>query len=102
MPVLNKCDLISDDMEIMRIKDCVKISAKHGVGIDEMLRAVEDNLPRRVKCVKLLFPFDKAGLAASLRTSSTVNKEEYTEYGVEVEAIIVEATYGRLREYIVD
>ena len=101
VPVLNKCDLVKDDVDIMRIKDAVKISAKHGEGIDELLSAIEDNLPLRVKKVKLLFPFDKAGLAAALRKTSTVNSEEYTENGVEVEAIIDEATYGRLREYIV-
>ena len=102
IPVLNKCDLLSDDMDIMRISNCVKISAKHGTGIDELLKAVEDNLPLRVKCVKLLFPFDKAGLAAQLRTTSTVNSEEYTAEGVVVEALIDEATYGRLREYVIE
>ena len=102
VPVLNKCDLVTDDMDIMRIKGTVKISAKHGTGIDELLKAVEDNLPLRVKCVKLLFPFDKAGLSAQLRTTSTVNSEEYTENGIEVEAVIDEATYGRLREYVVE
>ncbi|MBQ2972337.1 MAG: GTPase HflX [Ruminococcus sp.] len=102
VPVLNKCDLVSDDVDIMRIKDAVKISAKHGEGIEKLLSAIEDNLPLRVKKVKLLFPFDKAGLAASLRKTSTVNSEEYTENGVEVEAVIDEATFGRLREYIVE
>ena len=89
-------------MDIMRIKNTVKISAKHGTGIDELLKAVEDNLPLRVKCVKLLFPFDKAGLSAQLRTTSTVNSEEYTENGIEVEAVIDEATYGRLRDYVIE
>ncbi|MBR2714596.1 MAG: GTPase HflX [Ruminococcus sp.] len=100
--VLNKCDLLADDMDIMRIRDAVKISAKHGRGIDELLKAIEDNLPLRVKTVKLLFPFDKAGLSAALRATSVVNSEEYTENGIEVEAVIDEATYGRLREYVVD
>ncbi len=102
VPVLNKCDLLSDDMDIMRIKNAVKISAKLGTGIDELLCAIENNLPLRVKCVKLLFPFDKAGLAANLRTTSTVNSEEYTDKGVVVEAVIDEATYGRLRQYVIE
>lgn len=102
IPVLNKCDLLSDDMDIMRISDAVKISAKNGTGIDSLLKAIEDNLPLRVKAVRLLFPFDKAGLVASLRTTSTINSEEYTAEGVEVEAIIDEATYGRLRQYVVE
>lgn len=102
VPVLNKCDLIDADTDIMRIRDAVRISAKHGVGIDELLKAIEDNLPVRVKAVKLLFPFDKAGLLSQLRATATINKEEYTAQGIEVEAVIDEATYGRLKEYIVE
>lgn len=102
VPVLNKCDLITDDMDIMRISNAVKISAKNGTGIDELLKAIEDNLPLRVKCVKLLFPFDKAGNVANLRATSTVNSEEYTADGVVVEAVIDEVTYGRLREFVVE
>ena len=102
IPVLNKCDLLDYKDDEFRISNAVRISAKLGQGIDDLLKAVEDNLPTRVKTVKLLFPFDKAGLASALRKTSTVNFEEYTADGVEVEAIIDEATYNRLREYIVE
>lgn len=102
IPVLNKCDLVSDNSDIMRIKNAVRISAKYGEGIDELLKAVEDNLPLRVKCCKLLFPFDKGSLASALRATSTINSEEYTADGILVEAVIDEKTYGRLREYIVE
>ena len=102
IPVLNKCDLLSDGADDFRISNAVRISAKLGQGIDELLKAVEDNLPRRVKTVKLLFPFDKAGIASQLRKTSTVNSEEYTADGVVVKAVIDEETYNRLREYIVE
>lgn len=102
IPVLNKCDLLNSTSDDFRISNAVKISAKLGQGIDDLLRAIEDNLPTRVKTVKLLFPFDKAGLASSLRKTSTVKSEEYTADGVEVEAVIDETTYNRLREYIVE
>lgn len=102
IPVLNKCDLLDDTSDDMRISNAVRISAKHGRGISQLLKAVEDNLPTRVKCVKLMFPFDKAGLASTLRKTSTVKSEEYTAFGVEVEAVIDETTYNRLREYIVE
>ena len=102
IPVLNKCDLLDDTGDDMRISNAIRISAKHGRGISQLLKAVEDNLPTRVKCVKLMFPFDKAGLASTLRKTSTVKSEEYTAFGVEVEAVIDETTYNRLREYIVE
>ena len=100
IPVLNKCDLISDNMT--GISGAVHISAKYGTGIDELLRAIEDNLPKKLKRVRLLLPFDKAGIAAKLRQSAVLHREEYTAEGLEVEVTLDEIQYARLREYVID
>ena len=100
IPVLNKCDLISDNMT--GISGAVHISAKYGTGIDELLRAIEDNLPKKLKRVRLLLPFDKAGIAAKLRQTAVLHCEEYTAEGLEVEVTLDEIQYARLREYVVD
>lgn len=50
--VLNKCDLLDETMLAQDFKACVRISAKNGTGIDELLNAIEDNLPVRMKRVK--------------------------------------------------
>ena len=99
-PVLNKCDLISDNMT--GISGAVHISAKYGTGIDELLRAIEDNLPKKLKRVRLLLPFDKAGIAAKLRQTAVLHREEYTAEGLEIEVTLDEIQYARLREYVVD
>ena len=100
IPVLNKCDLISDNMT--GISGAVHISAKYGTGIDELLRAIEDNLPKKLKRVRLLLPFDKAGIAAKLRQTAVLHGEEYTAEGLEVEVTLDEIQYAKLREYVVD
>ena len=100
IPVLNKCDLISDNMT--GISGAVHISAKYGTGIDELLRAIEDNLPKKLKRVRLLLPFDKAGIAAKLRQTAVLHREEYTAEGLEVEVTLDEIQYARLREYVID
>ncbi|WP_405346401.1 GTPase HflX [Ruminococcus sp.] len=100
IPVLNKCDLISDNMT--GISGAVHISAKYGTGIDELLRAIEDNLPKKLKRVRLLLPFDKAGIAAKLRQTAVLHCEEYTAEGLEAEVTLDEIQYARLREYVVD
>ena len=100
IPVLNKCDLISDNMT--GISGAVHISAKYGTGIDELLRAIEDNLPKKLKRVRLLLPFDKAGIAAKHRQTAVLHREEYTAEGLEVEVTLDEIQYARLREYVVD
>ena len=80
----------------------VHISAKYGTGIDELLKAIEENLPKKLKRVKLLLPFDKAGIAAKLRKTAVLHSEEYTAEGVEIEATLDEIQYARLREYVTE
>lgn len=97
--VLNKCDLIENETMAQDFKSYVKISAKNGTGIDELLQAIDDNLPVRVKRVKLLIPFAQAGLANEIRTNGTLICEEYVAEGVEVEAIVDEALYAKVSKF---
>lgn len=97
--VLNKCDLIENDTITQDFKSYVKISAKNGTGIDELLQAIDDNLPVRVKRVKLLIPFVNAGLANEIRTNGTLISEEYVAEGVQVEAIVDEVLYTKVNKF---
>ena len=99
IPVLNKCDLISDSMT--GISGAVHISAKYGTGIDDLLKAIEANLPKKLMRVRLLLPFDKAGIAAKLRDKAVLHSEEYTAEGLELEVTVDEIQYAGIREYIV-
>lgn len=100
--VLNKCDKLPDISYVPNVENSVFISAKKGSGIDELLKAIDNNLPVRIKKVKLLIPFTKAGLTNEIRTSATLISEEYTNSGIQVEAIIDEIMYNKLKEYIID
>lgn len=99
IPVLNKCDLITDSMT--GISGAVHISAKYGTGIGELLRAIEENLPKKLKRVRLLLPFDKVGIAARLRESAVIHLEEYTAEGLMLEVTVDELQYARIREYVI-
>lgn len=98
IPVLNKCDLITDNMS--GISGAVHISAKYGTGIDALLKAVEDNLPKKLLRVKLLLPFDKVGISAKLRESAVIHTEEYTAEGLLMEVTIDEIQYARVKDYV--
>ena len=100
IPVLNKCDLLTDNMS--GISGAVHISAKYGTGIAELLTAIEENLPKKLKRVKLLLPFDKAGIAAKLRQTAVLHSEAYTAEGVEIEVTLDEIQYARLRDYVTE
>lgn len=83
--VLNKCDLLKND--IPESKDTVKICAKTGEGFDRLLEAVSENLPESTKRIRLLLPYDKGGVAAKIREKGKVFSEEFTENGIEIDAL---------------
>ena len=97
--VYNKCDKLSV-LEIAPDDNLnVHISAKNGTGIDSLLKAIEDNLPVRVKRVKLLLPFNMAGVVSEIRGKANLISEEYTADGIRVEAVIDEGMYRKLSEW---
>ena len=100
--VLNKCDRLPDISYAPNVSNSVFISAKNGTGIDKLLKAIDDNLPVRIKKVKLLIPFAQAGLSSEIRTKATLISEEYTENGILVEAIVDELMYNRLSKFLVE
>ncbi len=100
--VLNKCDLLEEESFPQEMGSYVKISAKNGTGIDDLLKAIDDNLPVRVKRVSLLIPFADAGLVAEIRKNATLISEEYVAEGIKVEAILDEKLYSKAEKYIVD
>lgn len=97
--VLNKCDLIADDTIEQDFGSYVKISAKTGEGIEKLLEEIDNNLPLRLKKVKVLIPFANAGLANEIRTKGTLLSEEYESDGIKIEAIVDEQTYAKIGKF---
>ncbi len=99
LTVLNKCDLLDETTLAQDFKSCIRISAKNGTGIDSLLKAIDDNLPLRLKRVSLLLPFASAGLANEIRLNGTLISEEYVAEGLRIEAIVDEALYAKVSEF---
>lgn len=97
--VLNKCDLLTDESFIPQFDNCVRISAKNGTGIEDLLNSIDNNLPVRVKKLTLLIPFSDAGLVAEIRKKANLISEEYLAEGIKVEAVIDEQLYARVGKY---
>ena len=97
--VLNKCDLLTDEGLIPQFENCVRISAKNGTGIEDLLKAIDNNLPVRVKKLSLLIPFCDAGLVAEIRKNATLISEEYLAEGIKVEAIVDEKLFAKVGKY---
>ena len=88
LPVLNKCDLVPEIHQMPMIGSAVRISAATGQGIDELLQAIETNLPKQHVQAELLLPFAQSGLAAQIRKEGAVLHEEYTEQGLRITAMV--------------
>ena len=95
----NKADLV-EPTEIPVGQDVVKISAKHGYGMAELLKAIEDALGHSRHHVELTLPYSQGGLVDTLHKNAQVLGVEYTGEGIVVDTILDPILYGRLKDYI--
>ena len=98
---LNKWDKVAftDEGELEGEANTVKISAKNGTGITELLLAVQNALPRSSTRCRLLVPFDKAGLLSTIRVDGKVFSEEYTPDGILCDVQVDVKVYHMVQEY---
>ncbi|MFU0831863.1 MAG: GTPase HflX [Oscillospiraceae bacterium] len=102
IPVLNKCDLIPDISKMPMIGHAVRISARTGEGLNQLLTTIEKNLKRPSLHLHLLLPFTESGLAAEIRKNGHIESEEYTENGVLLTANVPAGLSGMLSRYIIE
>ena len=82
--VLNKCDLLPTPPDLAGMK-AVAISAREGRGLEQLLKAVADALPRTHLRVRLLLPYSAGELEARITRDGKVYSREYTPDGVALE-----------------
>ena len=97
--VFNKCDLVGNPDDLPMGRETVRICAKTGAGIEELLGAIEKNLPVRLRKFTLLVPFENAGVIATLRKAGALQSEEYTADGIKVEAVAEEPLWHLIEHY---
>ena len=101
-PVLrcyNKADLVYPE-DIPFGENTVAISAKQGKNMDGLLHAMEKALGHARHHVLVRLPYAMGGMVETLHDGAQVNSVEYTADGIEVDAVLDDILYGRLREYV--
>ena len=96
----NKADLVSRE-DIPVGEDMVSISAATGAGMDRLLAAIEKALAQARHHVIVCLPYSMGGMVDTLHNNAQVKSVDYTEKGIEIETILDDILYGRLREYVV-
>ena len=96
--VFNKQDKVEDDRIIrdFHADYTVKISARTGMGIPELLETVEAVLREQKVFIEKLYSYQEAGKIQLIRKYGNLELEEYTEEGIFVRAAIPSEYVGQV------
>ena len=95
----NKAELVSPE-DIPVGDDVVKMSAKLGVGMEALLKAIERTLGHSRHHITVTLPYSMGGMVETLHNNAQVLSTEYTGDGIVVETMVDDILYGRLKAYI--
>ena len=98
--VFNKVDKMTDGESI---KDCkadvtLKISAKHQIGLEELLSQIEEILKEQKVYLERVFSYDNAGKIQPIRKYGQLLEETYREDGIFVRAYLPKEIYFQLED----
>ncbi len=96
--VYNKCDRYFGILP--HGEDAVCISAKSGEGAQALVEKLSQLLDRGRHELTLHIPYARAGLLDTLQREAVVKKTDYTDEGIVVEAVVPNALFGKVKEFI--
>ena len=95
----NKAELVAPE-DIPIGEDVVKMSAKTGMGMDQLLKSIEEALGHSRHHVVVTLPYSMGGMVETLHSGAQVLNVDYTGEGIVVETILDPILYGKLKDYI--
>lgn len=102
---LNKTDLLEEEDKI-RIRnilpDAVRVSAKTGEGLEELLNSLIRNAGISRKRVRLVIPQSRADIIARLHSEANVLNKQYSDESIILEAEADEKLYNEIKHYAED
>ena len=96
--IYNKCDRYFGILP--HGEDIVCLSAKSGEGADVLVKKLAAMLGAAKRRVTLSIPYTKAGVVDMLKREAGVIRMEYTDAGIEAEAVVTPEILGRVKEFI--
>ncbi len=98
LTVYNKCDLVPH--LVFFGENNVRISAKEGRGLQNLLEKICTMLANTRRKVKLLLPYSDGATAAIIRKVGALIKEEYRDDGLYMEAVLDGSFLNSVKQYI--
>lgn len=97
--VYNKADICTESV-LPHGENKVAVSARTGQGTEALVKRIDEIIGRGNRRVTVHLPYSNASLLETLHRDAFVEKLEYTEDYISVEAICPPEIYGKLREFI--
>lgn len=96
--IFNKQDKLEggESVKDLTAECCVRISAKTGEGLEELVTQIERILNSRRRYYEGVIPYSEASLVAAIRTKGQLLSEEYTPDGIAVKAYLTSELSGRI------
>ncbi len=97
----NKADLVTAE-DIPIGEDVVKMSAKSGMGMEDLLRAIEAAIGKTHHHITVTLPYSMGGMVETLHNNAQVIATDYTADGILVETVVDDILYGRLKQFVTE
>ncbi|MEV4276256.1 GTPase HflX [Actinoplanes xinjiangensis] len=100
--VINKVDA-ADEETVLRLKrtwpEAIFVSARAGIGISELHKAIADRLPRPAVEMRVLIPYDRGDLVARVHRSGQVLQSRHLDDGTELAVRVDEQFAAELSDF---
>lgn len=98
--VYNKSDLASVEYPLVS-GDNIWISAKQGVGLDELVQMIRTQIFNDYISCEMLIPYEHGGIVSYLNENATILETSYEEQGTLLKLEVKEADYNKYEQYVV-
>ena len=97
--VFNKVDLLRED-QLPRETNAIYTAASKGIGLENLVNNICRILGEDLRTVNFILPYAQASVLDKLYREANVKKAEYVETGIDIEAVVDQKTYGRIRHLL--
>lgn len=98
--VYNKIDKAPEASGIGRDESTVNISALNGLGLQQLIERIREEIGTKLKEIDLLIPYSKGSIASQLHKDAQVLWSDYQDEGTLIKAKMSPLIYEKYKEYV--
>ncbi|MFF2178250.1 GTPase HflX [Lysinibacillus sp. NPDC058147] len=98
--VYNKADIANVPYPVIS-GDNIWISAKQGIGLEELLQMIRQHIFSNYVTCKMLIPYEQGNIVSYLNEYASVHETAYEENGTLLAIEIKEADYAKFQQYVI-